>query len=238
MTTSTERGLTKLTAKLYAPMYADFERQVSDALLRRDAFLDRMIQQEIPYLREDLKGKKLSPEANRYISRSLKGLGGRDTPELRQVSIAVKHETADALRAVVEEHNLVRDAFLNRLIALLRSSDKLLDSLGLPKKISSFRRDGTEDMPTSPMRTIREVLDDPFFYLRHECEMQHGHGLNLLEFPEQLHGLCCYLPDDRVSGTQAHEERRRREEENLNLAYLLDDLESNLTHVQQHPKGA
>jgi hypothetical protein len=38
-------------------MYADFDRQLSDALLRRDAFLDSIVSQEIPHLREDLRGK-------------------------------------------------------------------------------------------------------------------------------------------------------------------------------------
>lgn len=77
MNTAQELGLTKLTVKLFEPMYVDFDRQLSNALLRRDAFLDRMIAHEIPYLHEDLQGKSLSNEANRYISHCLKGLGGK-----------------------------------------------------------------------------------------------------------------------------------------------------------------
>ena len=79
MDTAKNRGHTKLTAKLFEPMYKRFDSQLSSALLRRDAFLDRMIWQEIPHIREDLKGKKLSTNANRYISHSLKGLGGKET---------------------------------------------------------------------------------------------------------------------------------------------------------------
>lgn len=219
MTTSRDqdRGLTKLTAKLFAPMYVDFDRQLSDAFLRRDAFLDRVISQEIPHLREDLNGKRLSDEANKYISRSLKGLGGRNTPPLRQVSIAVRHETAEGLRAVVEEHNLVRDAFLNRLIALLRASDKLLEALELPKRISRGRSDGTEDMPTSPLRAIEETIWDPFHYLRAACQVRYGHGLHLLEFP--VDGFNCYMGDEHVPGTRAYTDRKEADE------FLLKELE-------------
>lgn len=229
MVTLHDRGLTKISVKLFAPMYADFDRQISDALLRRDAFLDRMIQQEIPHLREDLKGKRLSGEANRYISRSLKRLGGSKTQPLRQVSISIRHETAEALHVVVEEHNLVRDAFLNRLITLLRSSDKLLEMLGLPKRVDWNRRDGTEDVPTSPLRVIEETLYDPFYYLREACRSRYGCGLNLLGFPLDLVGFYCYLADDEVPGTSAFKER---EESDKLLLADLEVFEANLTPLR------
>lgn len=229
MATAQDRGLTKLTAKVFAPMYADFDRQLSAALLRRDAFLDRMISQEVPHLREDLKGKRLSPEANRHISHSLKRLGGRNAQPLRQVSIAVRHETAEALRAVVEEHNLVRDAFLNRLIALLRSSDKFLKALGLPNHIRRNRSDGTEDMPTSPLRAMEEVLRDPFYYLRAAIQTHYGCGLHALEFPVELTGLYCHLDDDQVPGTSAYKDR---EEETRLLLADFEDFESNLSPIK------
>lgn len=227
MATAQDRGLTKLTTKLFAPMYADFDRQLSDALLRRDAFLDRMVWQEIPHLREDLKGKRLSIEANRYISHRLKSLGGKKAPPLRQVSIAVRHETAEALRAVVKDHNLVRDAFLNRLIALLRSSGSLLKALGLPNRVRWNRSDGTEEMPTSPLRAIEETLWDPFYYLRSACEAHYRCGLYLLEFPVEYMGLYCYLDDDQVPGTQAYKEQAKASEAFNRL--LLTDFEANLT---------
>ena len=204
MTNTTERGLTKLTIMLFAPMYQNFERQLDNIPLSRDAFLDIVIAQEIPRLREELQGKKLSNAANRYISQSLKRLGGKDAPPLRKVSIAVKHKTAEALRQVVNEHNLVRDSVINRLIVLLRASDDLLKSLGLPIRVRSFRRDGTEDMPTTPLRVIEETLIDPFYYLRAACIDGNGCGLSLLAFPEQLVGMSVYLADDQVPGTKDH----------------------------------
>lgn len=232
MATEQDRGLTKLTAKVYAPMYAAFDRQLSNALLRRDAFLDRMISQEIQHLRNDLEGKRLSNEANRYISHSLKTLGGKDAPPLRQVSIAVKHETAEALRAAVDEHNLVRDAFLNRLIALVRSSDELLRVLELPNCVGGARRaarrkqEDLPDMPTSPLRAIEETLSDPFYYLRAACEARYSCGLYLLEFPVEYMGLYCYLDDDQVPGTLAYRDREKIDRQQLDD---FKNFEANLT---------
>lgn len=230
MATGQDRGLTKLTGKMYEPMFRDFDRQLIGLLLRRDAFLDKVIAQEIPHLRADLKGKRLSDAANRYISQSLKRLGGDKAGVLLQVSIALRHQTADELRYVVEEHNLVRDAFLNRLIVLLRSSDMFLKALDLPTRIEWNRRDGTEDMPMSPLRAIEETLWDPFHYLRAACQTRHGCGLHLLQFPQQLVALSCYLDDEQVPGTQAY--RERDEENRLLLLEGLADFEANLTPIK------
>jgi hypothetical protein len=234
MNTAQELGLTKLTVKLFEPMYVDFDRQLSNALLRRDAFLDRMIAHEIPYLHEDLQGKSLSNEANRYISHCLKGLGGKKTLPLKTVSISVRHETAESLRSVVREHNLVRDAFLNRLIALLRSSENLLDALGLPSRIRWNRIDNTEDPTISPLRNIADTLNDPLFYLRAACEKQYGCGLYLLEFPVELMGFSCYLDDDRVPGTTSYSERIK---ETSILFGELDSFESNLTSTKANKEA-
>lgn len=203
--------LTKITARLYEPMYKDFDRQLSAALLRRDAFLDRMVRVEIPHLREDLVGKRLSPEAHRFIAGKLKSLGNKSDPELKQISIAVADTTAKALRAATVKHNLVRDAFLNRLIALLRASDKLLDLLALPKTVGNDWRDGSEPMPTSPLKAIEATEWDPLYYLRNACHQRHGCGLYALDFPDGLIGLSCFLDDDRIPGTPQHAKRMASE---------------------------
>lgn len=201
--------LTKLSAHFYEPMYAAFNQQMASALLRRDAFLDKVIAIEIPHLREELQGNRMSDKARLHISRELKRLGGNQAPPLRQVSLSIRHSTAEALREVVKEHNLVRDAFLNLLITLLRSSDTILDHLDLPKRVGAVR--GTEDMPTSPLRAIEEAQADPLYYLRAGCEARHGCGLYKLPLPTGLQAFSCYLPDDQVPDTPAYKERLEAE---------------------------
>lgn len=204
---SARSGLTKLTARVFAPMYADFDKQMSAALLRRDAFLDQVIAGEMQHVREDLAGKRQSNEAHRYVAGLLKSLGGKAAPPLKQVSIAARHPTAEALRAVADDHNIVRDSLLNWIVVLLRSHDSVLDDLDLPKRVSWGRRDGTQDMPTSPLKAIEETQHDPFYYLRAASHERHGTGLYAMDLPKRFWPFACHLDDEWVPGTEAFIQR-------------------------------
>ena len=213
-------GLTKLTARLYAPLYADFDKQMSAALLRRDAFLDQVIAGEIPHIRDDLAGKRQSNAARQYVAGLLKSLGGKSAPPLKQMSITVRHSTAEALRSVVEDHNLVRDSLINWIVVLLRSNDSVLDELDLPTRVSWSRRDGTQDMPTSPLKAIEETQLDPFYYLRAASHERHGVGLYGMGLPMRFWAFSCHLNDEWVPTTVAFAERE------ANMKVLFDELET------------
>jgi hypothetical protein len=88
----------------------DFDKQIDSLFIKRDAFLNCMIQEEIPHLARDLEGKRLSLKAKRYIAGELKRLG--TVP----VNVVVDKSTADTLNAIVDSSNIVRDAFINRLM--------------------------------------------------------------------------------------------------------------------------
>jgi len=213
MDANAEPKLTKLTAKIFPPVLWAFDRQINDALLRRDAFLDRVFAQEIEHIREDLKGLRNSDAAKRHISRCLNVMGGAATPKLQAVSIAMRETTADALRAVVEEHNLCRDALINWIIVLLRSTDALLKVLELPATVSSRWSAGMEDAPTSPMKMIESAQWDAFYYLREACRQRHGCGLYNLPLAPSMHGFQCHLDDEWVPTTAAFKAREARDAE-------------------------
>jgi len=224
--------MTNITVHLFAPMYAAFDQQMTDLHLQRDAFLDHIVANELIHLREDLVGKKLSPKANRYISQSLKSMGD---DLLKKKSFKIRHSTAAALNQVVEDHNLVRNSFFNLLMALLRSSDQLLERLDLPTRVSRFRDDGTEDMPTSPLLGIREIQRDPLYYLRSACQHRHGTGLYDMELRPALHGFACYLTDEHVPGTPENARRLAEQEREAALLVDLDIFESNPPPVATKP---
>jgi hypothetical protein len=227
--TATGPACTKLTARLFAPMYDDFDRQMEAALLRRDAFLDRVIAREIPNIREDLAGKRQSNAAHRHVAGLLKSLGGKKAPPLKQVSITVRKSTADELRAVADEHNIVRDSLINWIIVLLRSNDSVLKDLELPTRIQWGRRDGTQDMPTSPLKAIEETQWDPFYYLRAACHDRHGAGLYAIDLPGRFWAFSCHLGDEWVPGTEPFKER---EAEMKELMDALDALPDPLTKTR------
>jgi len=224
--------ITKISAAFYTPMFVSFEKQLNEAFIKRDAFLDHVIESEIPHIRADLKGKRNSAKAKRHIASELRKMGKGDarTP----VSIKVRHSTAEALRALEDAHNLVRDALLNRMVMLLRASDKLLSVLELPPRISALTREGHEDMPVGPIRAIVETMADPFYYMRAACEMEHGCGLYALALPEQVQAFSCYLPDEAVPGTSAN---KRLVRDTDRMLEDLAEFESNLGKPPVLKKG-
>ena len=204
---------TKITVKIYEPLLMDFDKQIDTLFIKRDAFLNSMIREEVQHLASDLGGKRLSAKAKRYIAGELKRMG------TAQVNVVVDKSTANALNAIVEATNIVRDAFINRLIMLLRSSGPLLSFLELPEFITGSAFDSyVEPMPTSPMKAIEAIHSDPLFYLRAACEERHRTGLYIIDLPPKLAGFSCYLDDSHVPGTEAYTQSQ------LDTQAMLDEL--------------
>jgi hypothetical protein len=204
---------TKMTVKIYEPLLKSFEDQMDQLCIKRDAFLNHMIKIETPYLAGELDGRRLSVKARRYISGRLKKMG------TKTVNLVVDRETADALNAVVETSNIVRDAFINRLVMFLRSSDSLLRFYDLPNfVVRSEFESWYEDMPTSPLKAMESVFNDPLYYLRIAAEERLDSGLYMLGLPERFSGLLIHLDDHSVPGTKEYEE--------LDLLLELDRTET------------
>ena len=218
---------TKITVKIYEPLLRDFDKQIDSLFIKRDAFLNSMIKGEVSHLASDLEGKRLSSKAKRYIAGELKRLG--TVP----VNVAVDKSTADALNAVVESTNIVRDSFINRLIMMLRSSDALLKYLELPLVVTtSAFQSSVDPMPTSPMQAIEAVHSDPLFYLRVAAEERHETGLYLIDLPPKLAGFACYLDESRVPGTEAYAQAQR------DVQAMLHELVSLEADAFQTPEAA
>ncbi len=210
---------TKITVKIYEPLFKSFDDQIGRLSIKRDAFLNHMIMIETPHLARELNGRRISVKARRYISGELKRMG------TRTVNIVVDKDVADALNAVVDASNIVRDAFINRLVMFLRSSDAVLTFFDLPKVINGSEFDDWyESMPTSPIKAIEAVFDDPLHYLRLASEERFDMGLYLLDLPERFAGFTCYLNDTFVPGTAEYKEFM--ESSDLALRTLLESVEN------------
>lgn len=231
---------TKITVKIYEPLLRAFDKQIEALFIKRDAFLNSVIQGELKHLARDMEGKKLSSKANRYISGELKKLG------TKQVNIVVDHSTAESLKKIVDGTtnedgtkngdgaNIVRDAFFNRLIMFLRSSPDFLKHLDLPLFINGSEFESViNPMPTSPLQAMLEVQNDPLYYLREGAEERLKTGLYLIELPPKLVGFTCYMDDAQVPGTEAYKQSQMESEA------LLDELLVNFeTEAFQKPEAA
>lgn len=201
---------TKITVKIYTPLLTKFSKTLDSLHIKRDSFLNAMIKGESAQLAIELNGRKQSGAARKYIAGALKRLG------TTTVNIVVEKSTADNLNQIVDEANLVRDAFINRLMYFLLSSDRLLQFLELPVFITGSNFEGyVEPMPTSPMSSMKVIASDPLYYLRLAVQENYdAAGIYTLSLPKEFNGFACFLPNDEIPGT----------EENQSLLASLDEL--------------
>lgn len=207
---------TKITFRAWTPQMLDFDKKLRACHIKRDAFLNDVLRDEVRYLARDMKGRKLSPAAKRYITDELTRL--KDGLDI--VNIVVDKDVAQALNEVVKGSKMVRDAFFNRLILFLRSPDELLNYLDLPSThfTPSDYNNFFEAMPISPLKAIDEAVRNPLATLRAAVEQEHEEGLYSVDLPPPLVGLSCYLDDAFVPGTKAYKANQE------NLDKLLEEL--------------
>ena len=206
---------TAISFKVPPRLWKSFKEQTDSLFISRAPFLSYMVKGELRHLTEELAGLRLSTAAKRYISGELK----RQEPV--SVNIEVEPETADALRAATKAHNLVRDAFMCRLIIFLRSNDAFLDWLELPRLAANIRGGGSlQDMPASPLRAMEAVRDDPLYYVRNRVEDIHGCGIYRVPLMLGVDWAACYLEDDVVPKTRAF--KRRKKELDEALGFLVE----------------
>ena len=219
---------TKITVKIEDRLLKGFEDQINKLFIKRDAYLNAMIQKEARHLANDMEGKRLTSRAKRYIAGELKRMG------TTQVNIAVDKATADLLNTVVKKSNIVRDAFMNRLILLMRASSLLLNYLELPEFITGSDFDSyVEPMPTSPLKAIEAVHTDPLSYLRIACQERFQTGLYLLDLPPKLIGFTCYMEDSLVPDTKAYKQMQKNTE---TMLAELDNFEADVFQKDK-PEG-
>lgn len=209
-------------------LWAAFKTQADDLFLNKAPFLDYMVSRELRELRVELAGLKNSLRAKRHIAGAMK------RTEPTSVNIEVRPETADALREATHAHNLVRDAFMTRLIIFLRSTDAFLKLIEVPRVATSrVSNMGLEEMPSSPMKVMEAVRDDPLFYIRAHVEAYYELGIYRMPLPRAWDCAACYLPDESVEGTAA---RRRQKKEDAEMMALLDDAPAKVAGKKRSAK--
>ena len=185
-------------------LWAKFKDQTDALFISRAPFLDHIIRVELPYLAEDLNNIKLNTRTKRYIANALT----KQDPV--SVNIDVRQETADTLRDIIKEHNIVRDAFMCRLLIFLRATDSLLKLLEIPRYANDYGLKGAlEEMPASPMLAMEAVRDDPLFYIRHQLRQRYDEGIYTVDLWPAIDWAACYLPPERVPGTGAFNKKQK-----------------------------
>lgn len=112
----------KISVKIWKPIIEKLDTKIASACLRRDAYLNKILEVELDSLDEEVSIPN-SPASYNFVSDRLQKL------DLKLVSLALAPELTDRLNEICGRKRIVRDAFFNRIFLLLAASPKVIDSL-------------------------------------------------------------------------------------------------------------
>lgn len=142
---------TKVTINVWRPVWSRLEAQIVRACLKRDAYIDKLINREIELLDAEVSIPN-SEIARKYIGQQLRSLS-----DFTPLSIALDSKTAEKIDDVCSRKRIVRDSFFNRLFLFLALGSQLPGRL--------FFRGWPDEKPNSWTNEVwRECKHDgPFF---------------------------------------------------------------------------
>lgn len=127
--------LLKITVQVWQRAAQRLEETLRDACFRRDAYLAKVIENELAWLDREVSIPN-SPEAHRYVTQELAKL------PRKAVTMRLPQALVERLAEVCERKRIVRDAFFNRLFVLLVADAKTVDQLlFLGDTCKDWRRD-------------------------------------------------------------------------------------------------
>lgn len=201
---------TKITIKLIDQLNIRLNEQLDASFMKRDKFIAHLIATQLTDLGLALNGRKLSPKARKYIFDHLKRAG------TKTVNLVVEQSLADKLNELVEKHNLMRDAVINRIIFFAIANTSFYRNAGVPETIDSLTHEFFVPtvLPISPIKAIQELLHDPLLYVKEAFAAQHDESIFTYDFSHlKINGvnpLCfsCFIEESSVPGTKAYKEQQ------------------------------
>lgn len=110
----------KVAIRFPRALFAKFSRKIEGACLRRDAFLNRVLDIELAALESEVRIPN-SERARNHVRQQLSAVPGREP-----VTLSIERAHLDRLEALCETKRIDQDAFFNRLILLLVTPQSLL----------------------------------------------------------------------------------------------------------------
>lgn len=212
----------KIMVNVWLPVLDSLNKKVEAAGLRRDLFLDRVLQGELLELEKE-PATPNSEEAKRCIAEHIAQLN------CRSISLNLSDKTIQKLNELCQQKNIVRDAFINRVLLCLVAKPRILEILfpieDYREKVFEYWEKPGHAHLWQPLDTMGELVNDPFSFIR-EClerarEENHDDSYTFYQthIPDRLFGdkvkgilgLNVFLPDVLVPGHPLHRE-------------LIDDL--------------
>lgn len=120
-----QNKIPKISTKIWRPIIEKLDKKMNAACLRRDAYLNKVLEIELPYLDREVSLAN-SAAAQAFVAQRL------DQLDRKLVSLALRPELVERLNDICTRKRIVRDAFFNRLFLLLTASQKVINHLLFP----------------------------------------------------------------------------------------------------------
>ena len=197
-----------MSLRLQPALWAGYSADLKESFIRSSDFLNHVLKAEIPHFLSELEGRQpLSSDAHRYIAGEVKRVGPI------AVSIELETTTAELVNNAMKQTNVVRDAFFNRLLLLLRSRPQLLRHMGVPISLGDLRFSDWKTVlgSISPVERLKEAVHDPLYFVR-ESLLENGndgpylHHIEIKFNDKPSAFATCYLEPHEVPDS---EEKRK-----------------------------
>jgi hypothetical protein len=197
--TKTLKTVPKITVKIWRPIMDKLDEKIGAACLRRDAYLNKVLDVELGYLDEEVSIPNSQASYN-YVFEKL------DRLDRKLVSLALPSELTERLNNICKLKCIVRDAFFNRIFLLLAASPKVVNALLFGNQGDRWRANVWADNKNDgqffqdqfyPL----EPMIDPFWAIREGLKMYANDG-GLEDYIEPTSGKSIQVKRD-ITGTIA-----------------------------------
>lgn len=180
----------KVSFRIAKNLHDEFSQKLNRLSLKRDSFLNRVLEREIARLELELKGTRLSDSFKRVTSSKLA------VKDLIMVNVVLQEHVVDELNRVVEQHNLVRDAFINRVILFLLCTDGFMRLMNIPSYVEGdVLNKYSNAIPVTPFDLLEITLSDPLFFIHEYLQT----GLYNFNFYNDGDAYSCLEPEPTIN---------------------------------------
>lgn len=225
----------KTSIRIWQPVLDRFNERINAACLRRDAWLTKVLDHELPHLEAEIRNPN-SEAAQRFIASRL------DALPRKLVTLTLPDELVRTLDDICQRKRIVRDSLFNRLFFLLVADFRLKTRLFFDGDNSWFprllERTNVSSSAAGDLLDAVPEFRDPFLAIREGQRVLRDELIKEFGTPERadewfderriytapitettfpkidLSGLNVYLSDLNVPGTAEHG----------HLSTLLDDF--------------
>lgn len=177
---------TKITVRVWPTVMVAINRNLHDLHVKRDSYLNSLLMYEIERLADEI-DFETPDDARKQIKRRFQELGPK--PE----TFVLDKEVLSRIDAVIQERNISRNSFINRVLFFLVAKPPHLKALG-------FAYEERQETLVKPLDEAWSNMLDPFFNIR-SANDQKFYQLYIADaqmaknYPN-LFGLNCAIAQD------------------------------------------